>query len=65
MKPDGSDLSDMLEPVVKKWVENRALIVRQLFEETLSGVVTRQVDETSVTVDGLLKRIEAELTIFD
>ena len=58
-------LSDMLEPVVKKWVENRALIVRQLFEETLSGVVTRQVDETSVTVDGLLKRIEAELTIFD
>ncbi|MFZ0133280.1 MAG: GTPase domain-containing protein [Desulfobacterales bacterium] len=57
-------LSDMLEPVVKKWVENRALIVRQLFEETLSGVVTRQVEETSATVDGLLKRIEAELTPF-
>ncbi len=57
-------LSDMLEPVVTKWVENRALIVRQLFEETLSGVVTRQVEETSATADGLLKRIAAELATF-
>ncbi|MFZ0612766.1 MAG: GTPase [Desulfobacterales bacterium] len=58
-------LSDMLEPVVKRWVENRALIVRQLFEETLSGEVTRLIEETSATVDGLLKKIEAELNAFD
>jgi hypothetical protein len=58
-------LSDMLEPVVKKWVENRAHIVRQLFEETLSGGVAREVDETTATAEALLKRIEAELTAFD
>jgi hypothetical protein len=57
-------LSDMLEPVVKKWVENRASIVRRLFEETLSGAVTREVDETVATSEELLKRIEAELTAF-
>jgi hypothetical protein len=57
-------LSDMLEPVVKKWVENRASIVRRLFEETLSGAVTREVDETVATTEELLKRIEAELTAF-
>lgn len=58
-------LSDMLEPVVKKWVENRAFIVRRLFEETLSGAVTRKVDETAGTAEVLLKRVEAELTAFD
>jgi hypothetical protein len=57
-------LSDMLEPVLKKWVENRALIVRRLFEETLSGEVTRKVDETAATAEDLLKRMEAELTAF-
>jgi hypothetical protein len=57
-------LSDMLEPVVKKWVEDRASIVRRLFEETLSGAVTREVDETVATTEELLKRIEAELTAF-
>lgn len=58
-------LSDMLEPVVKKWVENRAHIVRQLFEETLSGGVVREVDETTASAEALLKRIEVELTAFD
>ena len=58
-------LSDMLEPVVKKWVENRAFIVRRLFEETLSGAVTREVDETAGTTEVLLKRIEVELKAFD
>jgi hypothetical protein len=55
----------MLEPVVKKWIENRAHIVRQLFEETLSGGVVREVDETTATAEALLKRIEAELKVFD
>ena len=58
-------LSDMLEPVVKKWLENRAYIVRRLFEETLSGAVTREVYETAETAEVLLKRIEAELKAFD
>jgi hypothetical protein len=58
-------LSDMLEPVVKKWVENRAFIVRRLFEGTLSSAVTRKVDETAATSEELLKRIEAALTAFD
>jgi hypothetical protein len=58
-------LSDMLEPVVKKWVENRAFIVRRLFEETLSGTISREVDETAETAEVLLKRIEAELKAFE
>ncbi|MGA8280135.1 MAG: hypothetical protein WB853_04500, partial [Desulfobacterales bacterium] len=58
-------LSDMLEPVVKKWVENRAFIVRRLFEEMLSGALTREVGETVATAEALLKRIEAELKAFD
>jgi hypothetical protein len=58
-------LSDMLEPVVKKWVENRSFIVRQLFEETFSGALTREVGETVVTAEALLKRIEGELQAFD
>ena len=57
-------LSDMLKPVVKKWIENRAFIVRRLFEETLSGAVTREVYETAETAEVLLKRVEAELTAF-
>jgi hypothetical protein len=55
----------MLEPVVKKWIENRAHIVRQLFEETLSGALTREIGETVLTAEALLKRIEAELKAFD
>jgi GTPase SAR1 family protein len=58
-------LSDMLEPVVKKWVENRAFIVRRLFEEMLSGALTREVGETVMTAEALLKRIEGELKAFD
>ena len=58
-------LTDMLEPVVKRWVENRASIVRRLFEETLSGAVTRDVDETGETAEVLLKRIGSELKAFE
>ena len=45
--------------------ENKNLIVRRLFEETLSGAVTREVYETAETAEVLLKRIEAELKAFD
>jgi hypothetical protein len=58
-------LSEMLEPVVKKWVENRAHIVRRLLEESLSGAVTRHVEATLATADELLRRIETELAAID
>jgi hypothetical protein len=50
--------------VVKKWLENRAFIIRRLFEEMLSGALTREVNETAETAEVLLKRIAAELTAF-
>lgn len=54
-------LSDMLEPVVKRWLENRAVVVRQIFTETLTGTLEQQLESILKDFDHLIKEIEDEL----
>jgi hypothetical protein len=54
-------LSDMLEPVVKRWLENRAVVVRQIFSETLSGELEQEMASTLNDLDLLIGEIEDEL----
>ena len=54
-------LSDMLEPVVKRWLENRAVVVRQIFTETLTGKLEQELGSTLKDFDHLIKEIEDEL----
>lgn len=60
---DRKQLSEMLEPVVKRWLENRAVIVRQVFEETITGGVDQELKTTIENLDQLIKAIEKELKI--
>ncbi len=55
------DLSDMLEPVVKRWIENRAHIVKQVFEETIAGEVIRQMENTAADAAKLTLAVEETL----
>jgi hypothetical protein len=54
-------LAEMLEPVVKRWLENRAVVVRQIFAETLSGELEQELAATLRTLDQLIGEIENEL----
>ena len=54
-------LSDMLEPVVKRWLENRAVMVRQVFEETTTGEMDRELTITLQALDQLIREIKNEL----
>jgi predicted nucleic acid-binding protein len=53
----------MLEPVVKRWLENRAVIVRQVLEETITGGVDQELKTTREVLDQLIEGIEKELKI--
>ena len=55
------DLSDMLEPVVKRWIENRSHIVKQVFEETIAGDVIRQMESTAADAAKLILAAEETL----
>ncbi|MEW6184868.1 MAG: GTPase [Thermodesulfobacteriota bacterium] len=54
-------LAEMLEPVVKRWLENRAVVVRNLFKETLSGELEGELAATLEKLDSGIEQIEAEL----
>ncbi len=54
-------LSDMLEPVVKRWLENRAVMVRKVFEETITGDMDRELTITLQALDQLIREIKNEL----
>ena len=58
------DLSDMLEPVVKRWIENRARIVKQVFEETITGDVIHQLENNSADASKLILVAEETLESF-
>lgn len=58
------DLSDMLEPVVKRWIENRARIVKQVFEETITGEVVHQMTGTAEKSGKMIHAIEEVLESF-
>ncbi len=58
------DLSDMLEPVVKRWIENRARIVKQVFEETIAGDVIRRLETTAADGGKLIHAAEETLEAF-
>ena len=55
----------MLEPVVKRWIENRARIVKQVFEETISGDVIRQLETTSADGGKLIHAAKETLESFN
>jgi hypothetical protein len=59
------DLSDMLEPVVKGWIENRALIVEKVFNETISGRIIQHMEETSLSAEKLIREAEETIESFD
>ena len=59
------DLSDMLEPVVKGWIENRALIVKKVFNETISERIILQMEETFLNAGKLIHAAEETLDLFD
>jgi 50S ribosome-binding GTPase len=54
-------LSDMLEPVVRRWLENRAIIVREVFEETIAGGVIEELIKIRGVFDQLIEETEREL----
>jgi hypothetical protein len=54
-------LSDMLEPVVRRWLENRAIIVREVFEETITGAVVEELLKMRGDLDLLIEETEREL----
>ncbi len=56
-------LSDMLEPVVRRWLENRAIIVREVFEETITGGVIEELVKMRGVLDQLIEEIEKELDL--
>ncbi len=58
------DLSEMLEPVVKRWIENRARIVKQVFEETIVGEVIHQMEATAEKSGQLIHATEEALDPF-
>ena len=58
------DLSDMLEPVVKQWIENRALLVKQVFDETIAGDVIRQMENTVADAGKLIHAAKETLESF-
>ena len=56
-------LSDMLEPVVRRWLENRAIIVREVFEETITGAVVEELLKMRGDLDLLIEETERELNL--
>jgi len=63
------NLSDMLAPVVSRWFENRAMIVRGIFKENVTGEVLEEVknliesaDQMTRDIEEIIKRFEMEAT---
>jgi hypothetical protein len=63
------NLSDMLAPVVSRWFENRAMIVRRIFKENVTGEVLEEVknliesaDQMIVEIGNIVNRFEMEVT---
>jgi GTPase SAR1 family protein len=62
---DRQRLSEMLEPVVKGWLENRALIVRDLFEKAVSGEVRHAVERLTANATGLIDEVQHQLNVLE
>jgi hypothetical protein len=58
------NLSDMLAPVVGRWLDDRARIVQALFEDVIAGEVIREVEDTAASARVLLDDIEKLLQTF-
>ena len=63
------NLSDMLAPVVSRWFENRAMIVRRIFKENVAGEALEEVknliesaDQMIVEIEKIVNRFEMEVT---
>jgi hypothetical protein len=57
------NLSDMLAPVVGSWLDNRARIVREVFDEVIAGEVIREVEQVSDSARTLIDDIEKTLSV--
>lgn len=63
------NLSDMLAPVVSRWFENRAMLVRRIFKDNVSGEVLDEVknliesaDQMIIEIEKIVKRFEMEVS---
>jgi hypothetical protein len=59
------NLSEMLAPVIGSWLDDRARIVRGVFDDVVAGDVIREVEQISSTAQSLLDEIETALNHID
>ena len=59
------NLSDMLAPVVSRWFENRAMIVRRIFKENVNGKVLEEVKNLIESADQMIRDIEEIVKRFE
>lgn len=59
------NLSTMLTPVLSRWFDNRASIVRRIFEENITGAVITEVEMLISTAEQMIKKIEKVLHTFE
>lgn len=55
------NLSDMLAPVLDRWLENRARIIRDVFEMQIAGAVIDAVEQTAADAEAAIAAVQQAL----